>query len=156
MPFASHTDRIRSTPATRRRDDNVRAIITALRERHLMRDEIAALINMGRSGANKYVAMLREAGVIEIERYVAKTVWATGKPVYRLNPDTALVDGYLRSLDTGTVSVTKPVREIDHTRHVHLTSDDCNYHIKLASVRIPPPDPLLAAFFGLAKPEQHA
>lgn len=156
MPFASHTERIRSTPATRRRDDNVRAILAALRERTMMRDEIADLIHTGRSGANKYVAMLREAGLIEVDRFVAKTEWATGKPVYRLNPNAVVVEDYLHSLDTGTVSVNKSAREIDGTRHVHLTCDDAHYHVKLASQRIPPPDPLLAAFFGLTKPEQCA
>lgn len=144
MPFTPI--RVRSTPATLRRDDNVRRLIAAMRERKMLRSEIQQFLGASKSGAGKYIAMLRNAGVIVLDRYVDPTSFSVGHALYRVSDDAELVDGYLKALGTNAA---KRTLQVDPTRTLHRLSDDSNYKGKQTGWRIPAPDPVLAAFFGL-------
>jgi hypothetical protein len=150
--------RIRTTPATKVRDAKVRTIIAALHSDTLLRDEIRRLIGGSTSGTNKYLALLRAAGVIELDRYIGVTKRSPGHPLYRLNPDSEAVDAFLRSLD---VRATRPAARLDEPvldhqgRQVHHLEGD-KPRACLAGDRIPAHEPVLAAFFGLNRTPQHA
>lgn len=146
MPFT--TDRIRNTPQTRRRDENVRQLVAAMRGRPMLRDEIGEFIGSSKSGTSKYIALLRDAGVIVLVRYLDVTSYSIGHALYRLSDDAQLVDAYLKAL--GTVVAKRTSRAADPTRTRHLIVDECHYRGKPSASRIPAPDPVLAAFFGLA------
>lgn len=151
--------RIRTTPATKVRDAKVRTIITALRSDTLLRDEIRHLIGGSTSGANKYLALLRAAGVIELDRYIGVTKRSPGHPLYRLNRDSEAVDAFLRSLDvraTGRPAerLAAPVPDHQGRQFHHLEGD--KPRACLAGDTIPAHEPVLAAFFGLTRTPQHA
>lgn len=153
MSFHSHKLRLRISPATQRRDDNVRKIIAAMRERSMLRNDIMDLLGSSPSGTNKYIALLRESGVIELERYVDRTRNSPGQPLYRLNHSPVVVADYLQSIERGAARVEKhnrPAAKADQSRHIHRIPDDGGESRNhMPELRIPPPDPVLAAFFGL-------
>jgi DNA-binding transcriptional ArsR family regulator len=145
--FKPHDQRVRVTPATKRRDDNVRQIIAALRNGPMLKDDIRDMLGVSQSGINKYLQLLRHAGVIEIERYIDVTRFSIGRAVYRLSRDADLVDVYLHSLAESA----KQVAPKDPTRHIHRLEDEGPWPDRLPKPGIPAPDPLLAAFFGMSQ-----
>jgi DNA-binding transcriptional ArsR family regulator len=148
MSFTPHTHRVRVSKATEQRDANVRKLIAALRHGPLLRDEIRDLLGLSASGNNKYIALLREAGVIEMMGYVNPVGNSPGHPLYRLNRDAAVVDAYLRSLEEGSA---KLVTLKDTSRHIHRLRDDGPESVFVPKRGIPAPDPVLAAFYGIAQ-----
>jgi hypothetical protein len=80
-------ERVRSTSATMRRIENMQKLIGELQLHEMLADEIAWFLKFSPSGARKYIRDLREAGVIELARYVEGTATYLGKAVYQLTPD---------------------------------------------------------------------
>lgn len=80
-------ERVRSTSATLRRIENMQKLIGELQLHEMLADEIAWFLKFSPSGARKYIRDLREAGVIELARYVEGTATYLGKAVYQLTPD---------------------------------------------------------------------
>lgn len=144
--FKPHTKRVRVTEATKRRDQNVRLMIEALRCGSIMKDDLRDMMAMSQSSINKYCQLLREAGVIEIERTVGATRFSSGTPVFRLVRDRAVVDAYLRSL---TESAVQQATDINARRHIHRMQDDGRWPERVPVSGIPAPDPVLAHFFGM-------
>lgn len=145
--FRPHTERLRVTDATKRRDRNVRTIIDTLRCGTCLKDDLRDLLDVSQSSITKYVQLLREAGVIELACYVDTTRTSLGTPVYRIARDTEAVDAYLRSLDDGAI----PQPEQGQTHHIHRLQDDGHWPNRAPKAGIPPPDPVLAHFFGRAQ-----
>lgn len=150
MPFDSHTARTRSTTATRRRDDNVRRIITALRAGPLLRDEVRDLLGNSRSGTNKYMHMLRADGLVEIERYIDPSPTSPGHPVYRLNAKPGIVEAYLAGLDAAVTRINqaRPL-VMPKASYLHQLADDMHHAFRRAPLAIPPHTPLMVAFYGM-------
>lgn len=140
--------RVRRSKATQRRDDNLRTLIAALRQGTLLRDDMRGLLGNSHSGCNKYLATLRAAGVLELDRYVGATRTSPGHPAYRLTRDLQRVDDFLAALAAGAKP---PVEPLEAGRHVHIMADDCHYGRKIEQHRIPAPDPVLAAFYGIGQ-----
>ena len=63
-------ERVRSTSATQRRIENMQKLIGELSTHEMLADEIAWFLKFSPSGARKYIRDLREAGVIELARYI--------------------------------------------------------------------------------------
>jgi hypothetical protein len=150
---ANH-QRIRTTPATKRRDQNVRSIVAALRNASMLKDDLRDMLGISQSGINKYVQLLRTAGVIELERYVGATRTSQGIPVLRIARDSAVVDAYLLALEEAP-AFPRTARPVDHARHIHRIEDDGHFPDRSPTVGIPAPDPVLAAFFGLGTVAEH-
>jgi hypothetical protein len=140
----------RVTSATRRRDDNVRKLIGALRAGPLLRDDLRALLGYSLSGINKYLRLLRGTGVLEIERYIDQTRTSLGHPVYRLNRAPGIVDAYLEALDANAarLSQARPPA-MPKSSHLYQSPDDVEHHVKRAPMGIPAHTALMVAFYGM-------
>ena len=80
-------ERVRSTSATQRRIENMQKLIGELSTHEMLADEIAWFLKFSPSGARKYIRDLREAGVIELARYIEGTATYLGKAVYQISPE---------------------------------------------------------------------
>ncbi len=143
--------RTRTTAATQRRIANMHILLAALSTRDMMRDEFCELLHFSPSGARKYIRELREAGVIEVARYVDPSAHNFGMPVYRLVSGTA--DAFLA--ETCEVKKAPAVKRretvaTDPSRHMHIMGDDVFYSARSPRVVVAR-DPLIEAFFGPAK-----
>lgn len=150
--------RSRDTCKTRVRLDNIRRLLAELAMRELLADDICDLLKYSPSGARKYIRDLREAGVLELSRYVDGTATYLGKALYRLTPDAERVRMFLAELghplQGGTPRPKSSATRIPQAvssggRHFHILADDTHYAVRLSSapaVR----DPLVAALFGPA------
>lgn len=146
--FLPHHERTRITAATRRRDQKVGLLIDTLRRGPMARDDLLETIHVSKSGMRKYVDMLVTAGVIELERREGRSGRYFGHPVYRVARDAALVDAYVRSLQEPDSA---PLRTVEKTRHIHRIMDDGAWSDRVPLGVIPPPDPVLAAFYGIGQ-----
>ncbi|MCG2584440.1 winged helix-turn-helix domain-containing protein [Massilia sp. TS11] len=149
-------ERIRSTSATQRRIENMQKLIKELANHEMLADEIAWFLKFSPSGARKYIRDLREAGVIELARYVEGTATYLGKAVYQITPDPERVKAFL-------AAIVQPKREAPAARrerpslreqnmagsgrHFHILADDTHYAIRVNRTPVMR-DPLVAALFG--------
>jgi hypothetical protein len=125
----------------------------------MLRDDIRAMLFLSPSGINKYIRLLREEGVVELDRYIAPSRLSLGHPLYRLASDTEQVERYLRSLDGPREVRTKPApatRPHDPSSRIYRMEDDGKFKCPAPQWPIPAPDPVLAAFFGMTKSEPDA
>lgn len=142
---------------TRARIDNIKRLVAALGAGDMLRDDIGELFGFSPSGVRKYVKDLIEHQIIEFVRHVDPTEKSLGIPLYRLNPDALKVAAFLAALDLGQLEQPGAGRHTllsaalaDPSRHFHVLQDDEACFPRLHRWRIPAPDPLLAALFGLA------
>ena len=91
-------ERVRSTSATQRRIENMQKLIGELSTHEMLADEIAWFLKFSPSGARKYIRDLREAGVIELARYIEGTATYLGKAVYQISPDPDRVKAFLAAI----------------------------------------------------------
>lgn len=137
---------------TQRRNDNLRMLILALRDGPLLRDQIRDLLGFTRAAAGSYTLTLLAAGVIV--RHVGRGAGHPGQPQYRLKDDGAVIDAFLAALAESkpvTVRRTTPAAPRDEAHHIHRIADDSYMAAPQQAHRIPPPDPLLAAFYGMPR-----
>lgn len=132
----------------------LRTLVGALIQGEMMREDIADLVQLSRSGVRSYIKGLREAGVIEIARYIDGTATFLGCPVYRLAISVEDASAYIANL--GAASDARPVvpprspegiAARDPHRHFHIMADDTHYAIRVLR-KIPEHDPVHTAFFG--------
>lgn len=147
--------RVRVTAATERRSETFRRLIAHLALGDMPRDEFAEFLGFSASGARKYIQELRAAGITKVAHYIDPTPWTKGEPVYSLTGDSAALEAFLASLDHArppviATTVRKTVFPDDPSRNFHIMQDDTRYPVNIAGRKIPAPDPLLAAFFGMA------
>ncbi len=143
---------------TVRRIENMRKLIGELSTREMRADEIARFLKYSSSGAHKYIRNLRDAGVIELDRYMDGTATYIGKAVYKLSFDSERVRVFLSALvapKRGRILAPKkhgalPDQSTSESgRHFHILADDTNYAIRVNHTPAQR-DPLVAAFFGSA------
>lgn len=155
-------ERVRSTSATLRRIENMQKLIGELALHEMLADEIAWFLKFSPSGARKYIRDLREAGVIELARYIEGTATYLGKAVYRLTPDPDRVRAFLAAIVQPKREGAPPrkerpgVREQNMAgagRHFHILADDTHYAIRVNRGPVMR-DPLVAALFGCAPSQQ--
>jgi len=160
--------RERCTNATRQRVDNIKRLIDNLREVGRMpRDDIFFFLSMSPSGGRKYIQQLADDAVVVIVDFEADQPKTRARmPIYALNPRPGLVEEFLRTLDEMPKNLTQRRAMVDHTgtvprmqkvqaengRQVHMLRDDVEHKPRSVKFRIPAPDPVLAALFGLAAP----
>jgi predicted transcriptional regulator len=122
---------------TAERIERIRRLITELQDRDMRREDIADLLKMSPSGARKYIADLRESGVMEIARYADGTANFLGYAEYRLALGADETRDYLANLATAPTSGRKAkVPEFtlaarDPSRHFHILADDTHYAIRV-------------------------
>lgn len=133
-------------------------LVKELSKHEMGGDDIQALLKFSASGTRKYVRELRNAGVIELARYVDGTATYLGKPVYQLTADPELVSGFLAAIIEPKTPVDTAKRyeaQLDKTiaqdpsRRFHIMSDDTPYAIRVSRAPVAR-DPLVAALFGAA------
>src|SRR5450830_1610990 len=151
-------ERVRSTSATLRRIENMQKLIGELSMHEMLADEIAWFLKFSPSGARKYIRDLREAGVIELARYVEGTATYLGKAVYQLTPDPERVKAFLAAIVQPKREGAAPRKErpglreqamAGTGRHFHILADDSHYAIRVNRSPVAR-DPLVAALFGAA------
>jgi hypothetical protein len=147
--------RVRVTAATVRRSETFHRLIARLELGEMARDEFAEFLGFSASGARKYIQELRAAGIMHALRYIDPSPSTAGEPVYSLTGDIVALEIFLRTLDQArppviATTVRKTVFPNDPARNFHIMQDDTRYSINIAGRKIPAPDPLLAAFYGMA------
>ena len=150
----------RRTTATERRVKQTKALIAEFATREMIVDEVCFLLGFSPSGARKYIKTLRNAGVIELARYIGGTASYIGKPSFQLSDDQGVVDAFIATLSEPRVAAqrsTVPPAAKDRKpevpgRHLHIMGDDVPYSVR-AWRGTPTRDPLVAAFFGPAGAE---
>ncbi len=151
-------ERVRSTSATLRRIENMQKLIGELSVHEMLADEIAWFLKFSPSGARKYIRDLRDAGVIELARYIEGTATYLGKAVYQITPDPERVRVFLAAIvqpkrDGAAPRKDRPgLREqsmAGNGRHFHILADDTHYAIRINRGPVMR-DPLVAALFGSA------
>jgi hypothetical protein len=151
-------ERVRSTSATLRRIENMQKLIGELALHEMLADEIAWFLKFSPSGARKYIRDLREAGVIELARYIEGTATYLGKAVYQLTPDPERVQAFLAAIVQPKREGAAPRKErpslrdqnmAGSGRHFHILADDTHYAIRVNRGPVTR-DPLVAALFGSA------
>ena len=151
-------ERVRSTSATQRRIENMQKLIGELMTHEMLADEIAWFLKFSPSGARKYIRDLREAGVIELARYIEGTATYLGKAVYRISPDPDRVQAFLAAIVQPKREGAPPRKERPGAReqsmagagrHFHILADDTHYAIRVNRNPVAR-DPLVAALFGAA------
>jgi hypothetical protein len=157
-------ERVRSTSATLRRIENMQKLIAELQQHEMLADEIAWFLKFSPSGARKYIRDLREAGVIELARYIEGTATYLGKAVYQLTPDAERVKQFLGAISQPKREGAPPRKERPSLRdqamagagrHFHILADDTHYAIRVNRAPVTR-DPLVAALFGAAPSMQKA
>lgn len=151
-------ERVRSTSATQRRIENMQKLINELMDHEMLADEIAWFLKFSPSGARKYIRDLREAGVIELARYVEGTATYLGKAVYQISPDPERVKAFLAAIAQPKREGAPPRKErpglreqamAGTGRHFHILADDTHYAIRVNRNPVGR-DPLVTALFGPA------
>lgn len=151
-------ERVRSTSATQRRIENMQKLINELMDHEMLADEIAWFLKFSPSGARKYIRDLREAGVIELARYVEGTATYLGKAVYQISPDPERVQSFLAAIAQPKREGAPPRKErpglreqamAGAGRHFHILADDTHYAIRVNRNPVAR-DPLVTALFGPA------
>jgi hypothetical protein len=155
-------ERVRSTSATLRRIENMQKLIGELSVHEMLADEIAWFLKFSPSGARKYIRDLRDAGVIELARYIEGTATYLGKAVYQLTPDPERVRAFLSAIVQPKREGVVPRKErpglreqsmAGNGRHFHILADDTHYAIRVNRGPVMR-DPLVAALFGSAPSQQ--
>lgn len=152
--------RVRDTTATARRADHIRNIIARMRNSELTFADIQQILCMSPSGARKYVRELLSAEVIVIDRseHIRRIAGKGSEQMihyYKLTDDESKIDKLLAALSAPRAEKKKeeePRKRVltgDPSRHFHIMEDDTHYPVKTQR-KVPAPDPLLAAFFGMA------
>jgi DNA-binding Lrp family transcriptional regulator len=151
-------ERVRSTSATQRRIENMQKLIGELAQHEMLADEIAWFLKFSPSGARKYIRDLRDAGVIELARYIEGTATYLGKAVYQISPDPERVKAFLAAIVQPKREGVAPRKErpglreqnmAGTGRHFHILADDTHYAIRMNRTPVTR-DPLVAALFGAA------
>ena len=151
-------ERVRSTSATQRRIENMQKLINELMDHEMLADEIAWFLKFSPSGARKYIRDLRDAGVIELARYVEGTATYLGKAVYQISPDPERVQSFLAAIAQPKREGAPPRKErpglreqamAGAGRHFHILADDTHYAIRVNRNPVAR-DPLVTALFGPA------
>lgn len=150
--------RVRDTSATARRADNIREIVALMRNSLMTFAGIQEVLRMSPSGTRKYVRELITSDVIMIDhtdtipRIAGKGAEQTVH-YFRLTDDEAKITRLMGMLSAPRTEKKKgdprkPTLTGDPSRHFHIMMDDTHYAVKPQS-KLPAPDPLLAAFFGM-------
>ena len=150
--------RVRSTAATGRRNASLRRLVAEFSLREMTVPDVANFLDFSTSGARKYIRDLREAGVIELARYIEGTATYLGKAVYQISPDPERVKAFLAAICQPKREGAAPRKErpglreqsmAGTGRHFHILADDTHYAIRVNRSPVAR-DPLVAALFGPA------
>lgn len=146
------TMRTRCTSMTEQRTANLKSLVAELAIREMQVDDICTHLKMSPSGARKYIADLRAAGVMVLARHADATATYAGKAAYRLVSDPLLVSEFLAQIEQHKHQPRIPapparVLPVVPGRHLHIMADDTHYAVRInrqPAIR----DPLVAALFG--------
>jgi len=130
---------------------NLHALIAELKVRNM--GAVALFLACSSSAARNYLHELRDAGVIA-SALIRQSAVCIDKMVFYLNPDPALAQNYLATLDacrSGNKIKTKggehQVEARANVRHFHIVRDDVSIALTVGSTSAQR-DSLVAALFG--------
>lgn len=146
--------RTRSTSMTERRNANLKSLVAELATREMQADDICAHLKMSPSGARKYIADLRAAGVVVLARYADATATYLGKACYGLVGDQLLVSEFLGQIEQNKHLPripAPPARALPVVpgRSFHIMADDTHFAVRINRHPVMR-DPMVAALFGPA------
>jgi hypothetical protein len=145
------TSRNRTSKPRCARLANLRRLAAELQLRAMRITDVCALLTVKESAARGYVNTL--GAVIDVTHGAR---FEDGY-IYRLIDD-ADVDACLANLGKAPRKPVESKSQVSRAarggRGIHVMQDDEPHNVKVASMRIPQHDPLLAAFFGLAQEQQ--
>ena len=158
-----------NTSVAARRIQNLLNLIEHFQTHEMILDEVAEFLGFTRSGAQKYVQTLRDAGVIELARHIEGNGTSQGKAVYRIGRDpekinefrTGIVQpkkaggGQSRRKAGAAESGMHGMPQATEGRQFHILADDTHYAIRLHRAPVQR-DPLVEAFFGAPKTKTSA
>lgn len=125
-------------------------LVNELRERDLLRSDIANLLGVAPPTVRKYVNILADLVEVRFDPLAEE-------PSYRLVGAAERVDGFLRSLDR-TQPKKAPLSPMQKaltnpSRHFHILPDDEAYPVRISRA-LPHRDFLVSALFGPAQGAQ--
>jgi hypothetical protein len=134
------------TSSSLRRTSNIRRLVAALARHSLGPAEAAQLLQVSRTAARNYLAILEQAGIADVD--------PARRSRLRLNPDPSVVQLYLDALTENAAPQRVALRR-SPSRHcvdpgerfLHVLRDDVRFPLDL-SRRPAGRDPLVAALFG--------
>lgn len=136
--------------------NNLRRLVQMLQHRMLDIDQVQEELHVAVSAARKYLYQMEDANVITVDHYTEPRPRAMkGRAVYALTKDAALLEQFLVLADANEVpppAPRRPVPDPEKTgRRFHILRDDqtVNFNTNMRQVMR---DPLVAAFFGEARP----
>lgn len=153
-----------NTSVAARRIQNLLSLIEHFQTHEMILDEVAEFLGFTRSGAQKYVQTLRDAGVIELARHIDGNGTSQGKAVYRLARDQEKINefrtGIVQPKKGSSCQNRRKQGQNEHGMHgmpiategrqFHILADDTHYAIRLHRAPVQR-DPLVEAFFGAPK-----
>ena len=146
--------RIRCTTMTEQRTANLKSLVAELAAREMQADDICEHLKMSPSGARKYIADLRAAGVAVLTRYAEATATYAGKACYCLVSDPLLVSEFLGQIEQHKFQPripSPPARALPVApgRSFHIMADDTHFAVRI-NRHVVMRDPMVAALFGPA------
>lgn len=131
------------------RVEKTRSLINELMARAMSTADICDFLKFSASGARKYLADLRAAGLLVLRRDLMAP---NEPPMFGLIANLSLVSEFLDSMGQARASGSKPTnldRALsDTSRHIHIMADDAFYSVRVSRVTIAPdPRALPAEFF---------
>ena len=165
-PAANANAHANPTSVAARRIQNMLSLVEQFQTHQMVLDEVAEFLGFTRSGAQKYVQTLRDAGVIELAGYVDSTSTSLGKAVYRLSSDIEKI----REFQSFIAQPKKPQACRGKRKHAqnenamqsmlldaeaegrqfHILADDTHFTIRFHRAPVQR-DPLVEALFGSPK-----
>lgn len=134
--------------ATKRRIENMRALIAEISTRDMDALEICELIQFTRSGGRKYIRDLTRVGVICV---LPKGPNRNETPVFRLVGNADCIAKFMASIDrplpTAAPRKAMPPPVAVPGSCVHICADDLNHTFRINRKPVQR-DPLVAAIFG--------
>ncbi|WP_338844478.1 ArsR family transcriptional regulator [Massilia sp. W12] len=165
---ATTTPEANNTSVAARRIQNLLNLIEHFQTHEMILDEVAEFLGFTRSGAQKYVQTLRDAGVIELARHIEGNGTSQGKAVYRIGRDPEKINEFRTGLTqpkkagagqnrrkAGAEHGMHGVPMAGEGRQFHILADDTHYAIRLHRAPVQR-DPLVEAFFGAPKTKSSA
>jgi hypothetical protein len=144
----------RTTVNTLQKANRMRRLVAEFRTRDLSTDGVCKFLELTASGARSYIYPLRDANVIALHHWERRSEKSAPMATYRITGDELVIAEYLTTLQQpGPPKPPKPPtvpRNFKSARPVyqmHILADD-EPHRARRIIKIPAPDPLLAALFG--------
>ena len=136
--------------------DNMMQLVAELSDRNMSREEICEFLMMGRTGANKYVALLLSHGIVSLTACGSSQAFALIGDEDRVKNFVdftgQMFKDYRQKAKQKIVVTPAYLKDADPSRHFHIVIHDTRHFVLIDKAPVAP-DPLAlpAAFFASAR-----